>query len=94
VTNTGGIAGDEVVQLYIHQQGRFAFTSDSRTERASNASDCNRENRKQFVSRWGKRELTYWSESRSAWVEKPERFDVRVGGDSNAQLRASFRVVE
>jgi len=39
-------------------------------------------------------ELTYWSESRKAWVEEPEQFDVWVGGDSNAQLHARFRVVE
>jgi beta-glucosidase len=42
----------------------------------------------------GKKELTYWSESRKAWVEEPEQFDVWVGGDSNAQLLADFRVVK
>jgi beta-glucosidase len=42
----------------------------------------------------GKNELTYWSESRKAWVEEPEEFDVLVGNDSNAQLRANFHVIE
>jgi hypothetical protein len=42
----------------------------------------------------GKKELTYWSESRKAWVEEPEQFDVWAGGESNAQLHADFRVVE
>jgi beta-glucosidase len=93
VANTGTIAGEEVVQLYIHQRAG----SSSRPIRELKGFErvaLQPGESKTVRFTLGKKELTYWSESRRAWVEEPEQFDVWVGGDSNAQLHASFRVVE
>ena len=93
VTNTGAIAGDEVVQLYIHQ--RAGSTSRPIRELKGFARVALQPGESKTVRfTLGKKELTYWSESRRAWVQEPEQFDVWVGGDSNTQLHASFRVAE
>ena len=93
VTNTGGIAGDEVVQLYIHQ--RAGSTSRPIRELKGFERVALKPGETKTVRfTLGKKELTYWSEGRRAWVEEPEEFDVWVGDDSNAQLHANFHVVE
>jgi beta-glucosidase len=93
VTNTGNVAGDEVVQLYIHQ--RAGSTSRPIRELKGFERVALRPGEAKTVHfALGKNELTYWSESRKAWVEEPEEFDVLVGNDSNAQLRANFHVIE
>jgi beta-glucosidase len=93
VTNTGAVAGDEVAQLYIHQRAG----STSRPIRELKGFErvaLQPGESKTLHFTLGKKELTYWSESRRTWVEEPAQFDVWVGGDSNAQLHTSFRVVE
>jgi beta-glucosidase len=93
VTNTGGVAGDEVVQLYIHQ--RAGSTSRPIRELKGFERVALQPGETKTVHfTLGKKELTYWSEGRKAWVEEPEEFDVWVGDDSKAQLHASFHVVE
>jgi beta-glucosidase len=93
VTNTGAVAGDAVVQLYVHQ--RAGSTSRPIRELKGFERVALQPGEAKTVHfTLGKKELTYWSESRRAWVEEPEEFDVWAGGDSNAQLHASFRVVE
>lgn len=92
VENTGKRAGDEVVQLYIHQRSG----STSRPvrelkgfERVTLAAGEKRTVR--FAL--GKSELTYWSSATKGWVQEPAMFDVWVGGDSTATLTTTFRVV-
>ena len=93
VQNTGSVAGDEVVQLYIHQQSGSA----SRPVRQL----------KGFERVWltagakttlhftlGKDELTYWSPALKTWVLEPAVFDVWVGEDSTAKLHANFEVTQ
>jgi beta-glucosidase len=93
VTNSGSVAGDEVVQLYIHQ--RAGSTSRPIRELKGFERVALQPGETKTVHfTLGKKELTYWSESRKAWVEEPEEFDVWVGDDSKAQLHASFHVVE
>ena len=93
MTNTGNVAGDEVVQLYIHQ--RAGSTSRPIRELKGFERVALRPGETKTVRfTLGKEELTYWSESRKAWVEEPEEFDVWVGDDSNAQLHANFHVIE
>lgn len=93
VTNTGNVAGDEVVQLYIHQ--RAGSTSRPIRELKGFERVALRPGETKTVRfTLGKEELTYWSESRKAWVEESEEFDVWVGDDSNAQLHANFHVIE
>jgi len=92
VANTGSVAGDEVVQLYIHQKaGR-----DSRPMRELKGFErvTLRPGEKRTVAfRLGPDELRYWSTSAGAWVQDAEAFDVWVGADSTATLSASFTVV-
>jgi beta-glucosidase len=92
VTNTGTVAGDEVVQLYIHQKAG----SDSRPkrelkgfERLTLAPGAT----KTVRFRLGPAELGYWSTSAGKWVQDAEAFDVWVGADSLATLQAGFAVV-
>jgi beta-glucosidase len=93
VTNSGSVAGDEVVQLYIHQ--RTGSTSRPIRElKGFERMALQPGETKTVHFTLGKKELTYWSEASKRWVEEPEEFDVWVGDDSNAQLHASFHVVE
>ena len=91
VTNNGSIAGDEVVQMYIHQK----WGSDSRPMRELKG--FQRINLKpgetktiQFTL--GNDELSYWSTNVGDWVLDKSEFDVWVGGDSNANLHAGFEI--
>ncbi len=93
VTNTGGIAGDEVVQLYIHQ--RAGSTSRPIRElKGFERVSLQLGETKTVHFTLGKKELTYWSEARKSWVEEPEEFDVWIGNCSTAALHAAFRVLE
>lgn len=92
VTNTGTVAGDEVVQAYVHQKSG----SDSRPmrelkgfERVSLAPGETRA----VTFTLGPAELGYWSTSARKWVQDAEAFDLWVGSDSQATLHATFSVV-
>jgi len=91
VTNTGVRAGDDVVQLYIHQRSGSAsrpvreLKGFQRLTLAAGA--------KQTVHfTLGKEELQFWSPATKQWVVEPEQFDVWVGGDSTATLHGEFRL--
>jgi beta-glucosidase len=92
VANSGAIAGDEVVQLYIHQKAG----SDSRPmrelkgfERVTLQPGATRT----VTFHLGPDELRYWSTSAKGWVQDAEAFDLWVGADSTATLKAGFTVV-
>ena len=92
VANTGGVAGDEVVQLYVHQRAG----SDSRPMRELKGFRrvALKPSEKQTVTfSLGPDELRYWSTSQGKWVQDAEAFDVWVGGDSTATLHADLKVV-
>ena len=92
VTNTGSVAGDEVVQLYVHQKAG----SDSRPRRELKGFRrvTLKPGEKQTVTfSLGPDELRYWSTSRREWVQDTEAFDLWAGGDSNAALHADLTVV-
>jgi beta-glucosidase len=91
VANTGGVAGDEVVQLYVHQKAG----SDSRPVRELKG--FRRVGLKPGETQTvtfplGPDELRYWSTSQRKWVQDAEAFDVWVGADSTATLHADFAV--
>ncbi len=93
VTNTGGVAGDEVVQLYIHQ--RAGSTSRPLRELKGFERVALQPGESKTVHfPLGPKELTYWSSVRQGWVEEAEQFDVWVGDSSAAEANATFRVVE
>jgi beta-glucosidase len=92
VTNTGTVAGDEVVQLYVHQKAG----SDSRPRRELKG--FRRVSLKPGETRTvtfglGPDELRYWSTSQRKWVQDAEAFDLWAGSDSTATLQAALTVV-
>ncbi len=92
VTNTGTVAGDEVVQLYVHQKAG----SDSRPQRELKGFRrvALKPGETQTVTfTLGPDELRYWSSSQRKWVQDAEAFDLWAGGDSNASLHAEMTVV-
>jgi beta-glucosidase len=92
VANTGSVAGDEVVQLYVHQKAG----SDSRPVRQLKGFRRVglKAGEKQTVTfSLGPDELRYWSMSQGKWVQEAEAFDIWVGADSTATLHAELQVV-
>ncbi|MEZ4592864.1 MAG: beta-glucosidase BglX [Chloroflexota bacterium] len=92
VTNTGAVAGDEVVQLYIHQK----WGSDSRPMRELKGFErvTLQPGERQTVSfQLGPDELRYWSTQAHGWIQEPAAFDIWVGADSLAKLHADLEVV-
>ena len=92
VTNAGAVAGDEVVQLYVHQRAG----SDSRPVRELKGFKRVglKPGETQSVSfTLGPDELRYWSTFRKRWVQDAAVLDVWVGGDSTASLHAELSVV-
>lgn len=91
VENTGPVAADEVVQLYIHQQ----WGSSSRPVRQLKGFErvSLQPHQKTTVSfTLGPDELRYWSAATRSWVNESSDYDVWVGSDSTAQLHGSFSV--
>jgi len=91
VKNTGRRAGDEVVQLYIHQQAGSASRPVRELkgfERITLAAG----DTKPVRFKLGPDQLRYWNASTKAWMQEAEMFDVWVGNDSTASLHATFRV--
>ncbi len=93
VTNTGTLAGDSVVQLYIHQRAGSASRPVRQLkgfQRVSLAPGA-----KQTVHfTLGNDELQFWSPATKQWVVEPEQFDVWAGGDSTAKLHGEFRLTK
>lgn len=91
VENTGRRAGEEVVQLYIHQRSGSASRPVRELkgfERVVLAPD----EKKTVRFTLGKTELTYWSSATRGWVQEPATFDVWAGGDSTATLQTKFQI--
>lgn len=93
VTNTGQIAGDEVVQLYIHQK----WGSDSLPMRELKGFErvtLQPGETKTVTFQLGPDELSYWSTNAGQWIQEAAVFDIWVGADSLAALHADLEVVE
>ena len=93
VTNTGGRAGDAVVQLYIHQRAGSASRPVRQLkgfERVSLEPGAKRT----VHFTLAKDELQFWSPLERKWVVEPEQFDVWVGEDSSAKLHGEFQLTE
>jgi beta-glucosidase len=92
VTNTGPVAGDEVVQLYIHQKAG----SESRPMRELKGFErltLKAGETKKVTFRLGPAELGHWSTRVGKWVQEAEFFDIWVGADSTANLHAQLEVI-
>ncbi len=92
VKNTGKRAGDEVVQLYIHQQSGSASRPVRELKGFERVTLAPNET-KTVRFKLGKKELEYWSAAERKWVLETETFDVWVGNDSNAANHSTFKIV-
>ncbi len=92
VTNTGAVAGDEVVQLYIHQKAG----SDSRPMRELKGFErltLDPGETRTVTFGLGPAELGYWSTNAGKWVQEAAAFDIWAGANSTATLHADLVVV-
>jgi beta-glucosidase len=91
VRNTGTVAGDEVVQLYIHQ--RAGSAARPRRELKGFQRVHLEPGTAQTVSfTLDRAALQFWSPVTRAWGVEPGAFDVWVGGDSRASTHAEFQL--
>jgi beta-glucosidase len=89
VTNTGDREAAEVVQLYLHQRHGTA----SRPVRELNGFQrvtLSPQASQQVQFKIGPEHRRYWSTTERYWVLDTSIFDIWVGGDSTAQLTATF----
>ena len=93
LTNSGGRAADEVVQLYLGQRHGSAsrpvrqLKGFSRVSLAAGQSQT-------VTFAIGPAERRYWNAAVRDWVTDASTFDVWVGGDSTAPLSTSFAVTD
>ena len=92
VSNTGKIDGEEVVQLYI----RDLIGSSTRPVKELKGFEklAIKAGETKTVSFILNKETLQFYTANSKWEVEAGDFDVWVGGDSNATLKASFKVVE
>ncbi len=93
VENTGGRAGDEVVQVYIHQRAGKA-SRPVRQLKGFERVSLNPKEKKTLRFSLGKDELSYWSGQDKKWIQEAEAFDVWAGSDSTAALHSEFRMTQ
>ena len=87
------IAGDEVVQLSIHQQSGTAARPVRELKGVQRVSSVPGEKKKLSFT-LGPDELKFWNGITRAWVVEPASFDVWVGGDSRATRHGKFNVAQ
>lgn len=93
VVNMGDVPVEEVAQLYIHQRyGRASRPVRELKGFRRVSLDPGETQRVEFTL--GPRELRYWNAALKDWVIDASTFDVWVGGDSTAELGATFEVVD
>jgi beta-glucosidase len=93
VTNTGKVAGDEVVQLYIHQKWG-TDTRPMRELKGFKRVNLHPGEKKTIVFQLGPDELCYWSTKVGKRIQDVAGFDIWIGSDSEATLHAEFEVVK
>ncbi|GAB3812570.1 glycoside hydrolase family 3 N-terminal domain-containing protein [Tessaracoccus terricola] len=91
VTNTGEMASDEVAQLYIHQR-HGTSARPVRELKGFERLHLEPGESRQVTLPLGPDQLRYWSAVTRDWIQDATTIDVFVGGDSTAELTASFEV--
>ncbi|MGD0246269.1 MAG: beta-glucosidase BglX [Streptosporangiaceae bacterium] len=91
VTNAGERAADEVAQLYIHQRHGTASRPVRELKGFQRVTLAAGESRT-LEFRLGPDELRYWNAAVRDWVIDATTIDVFAGGDSTAELTASFTI--
>ena len=93
IENTGSRAGDEVVQLYLHQRSGEASRPVRELKGFERVTLAPGE-KKTVRFKIGPESLRYWSAARRDWVEDAAEFDVWVGSDSAASLHGTVKTSE
>jgi beta-glucosidase len=93
VTNSGKVAGDEVVQLYIHQKWG-TDTRPMRELKGFKRITLQPGETQKVTFQLGPDELRYWSTILKDWIQDSASFDVWVGEDSCAELHTEFEVAD
>jgi len=93
VTNTGAVAGDSVVQIYIHQRAGSA-SRPVRQLKGFRRIALHPGETQTLQFPLGKDELSFWSPQTKAWSVEPGTFDVWAGEDSTASLHTELVVTE
>jgi beta-glucosidase len=91
VRNTGKRKADEVAQLYIHQRYGSAARP-IRELKGFQRVTLEPGEARTLKFTLGPDELRYWSAAKKDWVVEASTYDVWIGGDSTAQLNATFEV--
>jgi beta-glucosidase len=91
VTNTGKIAGDQVVQLYTHQRSGSA-SRPVRELKGFRRITLQSGERQTVTLKLDTKELGFWSPQTHHWSIEPGLFDLWVGTDSNATEHTTFEV--
>ena len=91
VTNTGARAGDEVVQLYIHQRAGRASRPVRLMQGFQRVTLAPGETR-QVSFTLDESNIRYWSAAERGWVIDPGTFDLWIGNSSRADLHTTFTV--
>ena len=92
VRNTGNRSGDEVVQLYIHQQAGSASRPVRELKGFERVTLAPGET-KTVHFKLGPEQLRYWNSAVRDWVQEAETFDVWAGNDSTAPLKATLKII-
>jgi beta-glucosidase len=93
VQNTGNRSGDEVVQLYIHQQAGRASRPVRLLKGFERVTLAARETKTVHFT-LNDDELRYWSAADRKWVRDAGDYDLWVGSDSNAQLHSTLTLTK
>jgi len=91
VTNTGARAGDEVVQLYIHQRAGRQSRPVRLLQGFQRITLAPGESRKVDFT-IDESNIRYWNTAERGWVIDPGTFDIWVGNSSQAQANNTFTV--
>jgi beta-glucosidase len=91
VTNTGARAGDEVVQLYIHQRAGRASRPVRLLQGFERITLAPGESR-QVSFTMDETNIRYWNAAERGWVIDPGEFDLWVGNSSLADNHITFKV--
>ena len=92
LTNTGGRAGEEVVQMYIRDVVG-SVTRPVRELKGFEKVDLKPGETKTVTFTVNAKTLQFYT-ANNKWEVEPGDFDIWVGGSSSAELKASFTVVE
>jgi beta-glucosidase len=91
VTNSGAVDGEDIVQLYVHQQ---AGTASRPVKQLKGFQKVRLAPGEKQTVRFTLRteDVGYWNPQSRCWIVEHEAFDVWIGGDSSATAHGTFRI--